>query len=239
VNGTFPSIISIPLGNSTAFVIRDRQGSILIDAGIPGREKIIIQSLQKNGVPPEEIKLVVITHVHYDHVGSLAAYLKSHPCPVAVHESEAALLRQGLVVLPAGTGAVGRFMMGYVRFFSRAFTGLTKFSPVKPDVMINRETFLQPYGISGRILHTPGHTLGSLSILLENGTVFVGDLAFNVYPWGGPIFPMLADDIPRLMKSWQSLLAQPVKMIYPSHGRPFPVASLRRAYEARTRSRSR
>ncbi|MBN1663541.1 MAG: MBL fold metallo-hydrolase [Deltaproteobacteria bacterium] len=231
----FPIIVPIHLGKSTVFAVRERGGAMLIDAGIPGRADKIIGALRKNGIPPEDIKLVVITHVHYDHVGSLAAYVKAFPCAVAVHEKEASLLKEGTSVLPAGTSAVGRMMMGLLNAIAKMAPWTIQFMAVDADVMINRETFLHAYGISGRVLPTPGHTAGSLSVILENGATFVGDLAVNFYPWGGPIFPPVADDVPQLMKSWQALLAQPVKTIYPAHGRPFPVARLRRAYEKRTK----
>ncbi|MBN1380771.1 MAG: MBL fold metallo-hydrolase, partial [Deltaproteobacteria bacterium] len=230
---TFPAITTIHVGKSTVYAVRDRSGVMLIDAGVPGQGGKIIQLLQKKGFSPGDIKLIVITHVHYDHVGSLAELLRSFPCPVAVHENEAALLRDGKSVLPAGTSAVARFVMGLFQSLSRSMPGLTQFDAVSPDLIIKKETFLHAYGISGRILPTPGHTVGSLSVLLDNGTAFVGDLAVNVYPWGGPIFPPVADDVPQLMKSWQALMAQPVKTIYPGHGKPFPVTRLRRTYEKR------
>jgi glyoxylase-like metal-dependent hydrolase (beta-lactamase superfamily II) len=231
----FPSILPIQLGKSTVYAVRDRGGALLVDAGVPGQGGKILRVLDKNGIHPHDIKLVVITHVHYDHVGSLAEILRACPCSVAVHKSEAALLRNGTSILPAGTGAVGRFMMTLLSRLARSVPALTAFRAVAADVMIEKETFLQPYGISGRILPTPGHTVGSLTVMLDNGAAFVSDLAVNFYPWGGPIFPPVADDVPQLMKSWQTLLAQPVKTMYPAHGRPFPVAKLRRAYEKRSR----
>jgi hydroxyacylglutathione hydrolase len=232
-----PAIIPIHLGKSTVYAIRDSNGAILIDTGVPGQAGKIIRSLEKNGIPPGDIKLIVITHVHYDHVGSLAELLRSFPspCAVAVHESESALLREGKSVLPAGTSALGRMMMNFLNRLVRPFPGLIRFEPVTPDVLITKETFLNSFGISGRILPTPGHTVGSLTVILENGAAFVGDLAVNYYPWGGPIFPPFADDVPLLMKSWQALLALPVKTIYPAHGRPFSIAHLRRAYDKRTK----
>ena len=61
---------------------------------------------------------------------------------------------------------------------------------------------------------------GSLSVLLPDGSAFVGDLAFNVFPWGGPIFPPFADNVPRLLESWKLLLARGITTIYPGHGKP-------------------
>jgi len=226
-----PSVVTIPLGNANAFAIRDRQGAIVVDAGQPGREKKLIEALKRNGIAPEQIRLVVVTHVHYDHVGSLAALRNAAACSVAVHEREAALLQKGDVVFPAGTGSLGRWLVGMGSALSRLFPGQTRYAPVEADIFIAEETSLASFGIAGAILPTPGHTAGSLSVLLPDGSAFVGDLAFNVFPWGGPIFPPFADDVPRLLESWDLLLARGVTTIYPGHGKPFPAEMLRQAYE--------
>lgn len=64
------------------------------------------------------------------------------------------------------------------------------------------EMSLADYGIPGRILYTPGHTLESVSILLESGDAFVGDLAMNQFPLRlNPGLPSLAEDMKRVMKS--------------------------------------
>ena len=97
--------------------------------------------------------------------------------------------------------------------------------------VVAEETSPASFGIAGSILPTPGHTAGSLSILLPDGSAFAGDLAFNVFPWGGPIFPPFADDVTRLLESWNLLLARAAKTIYPGRGKPFPAAALRQAYE--------
>lgn len=231
---TSPSVVTIPLGNVNAFAIRDEQGTILVDAGGPGQEKKLFEALKRNEIAPEQIRLVVVTHVHYDHVGSLASFRNISPCPVAVHEREAAWLRQGAVVFPAGTGRLGRWLIGLGGALSRLFPGYAEYTPVAADIVVTEEASLESFGIAGSILPTPGHTAGSLTVLLQGGSAFVGDLAFNVFPWGGPIFPPFADDVPRLLESWQRLLTRGVKTIYPGHGRPFSADLLRQAYEKHT-----
>lgn len=82
-------------------------------------------------------------------------------------------------------------------------------------------------GKPGRVIHTPGHTMGSLSIVLESGEAFVGDLVMNFgFMRRGPGLPLFAEDVNLVVKSWKKLLDSGVKMIYPAHGKPFPVALL-------------
>jgi glyoxylase-like metal-dependent hydrolase (beta-lactamase superfamily II) len=89
---------------------------------------------------------------------------------------------------------------------------------------------LQPFGVPGVIIHTPGHSSGSVSILLETGDVFVGDLAMNAIPLRlTPGLPIFAEDLHRLRESWRSLLLRGAKTVYPAHGRPFQAEVLHKA----------
>jgi glyoxylase-like metal-dependent hydrolase (beta-lactamase superfamily II) len=73
-------------------------------------------------------------------------------------------------------------------------------------------------------VYTPGHTAGSLSVLLDSGEAFVGDLAMNKLPLRyNPSLPVLADDIEKAKESWKCLLELGVEMVYPGHGQPFSV----------------
>ena len=83
---------------------------------------------------------------------------------------------------------------------------------------------LQEFGIDGKIVYTPGHTKGSVSVLLETGEAFVGCLAHNNLPFRfKPGLPIYGEDIRKVKDSWRLLIKQGAKMIYPAHGNPFPV----------------
>jgi glyoxylase-like metal-dependent hydrolase (beta-lactamase superfamily II) len=72
--------------------------------------------------------------------------------------------------------------------------------------------------------------MGSVSVLLETGDAFVGDLAMSEFPLRfSPGLPILAEDMQKVRESWKLLLDQGVKMIYPSHGEPFPADVIRKA----------
>ena len=89
---------------------------------------------------------------------------------------------------------------------------------------------LGEYGIPGQVVHTPGHTLGSVSVLLETGEAFVGDLAMNAFPLRlGPGLPVLAEDNQKVKESWVRLLDMGAKIIFPAHGKSFSVGVIEKA----------
>jgi len=90
----------IRLRPANVYLIKGRKGFILVDAGSKGKEQVFFDYLQKLGISPESLRLIVITHVHYDHVGGLAGIKEKCRCPVAVHASEAGLLEEATVVTP-------------------------------------------------------------------------------------------------------------------------------------------
>ena len=91
------------------------------------------------------------------------------------------------------------------------------------DIVLENEEFsLEKYGISGKVVYTPGHSSGSVSVLLETGEAFVGDMAMNKFPLRlSPGMPIYAENWQILIDSWKTLLEGGVKTIYPAHGGPF------------------
>jgi hydroxyacylglutathione hydrolase len=83
--------------------------------------------------------------------------------------------------------------------------------------------FLCPlFGIPGKVVYTPGHTMGSVSVLLETGDAFVGDLAMSGFPVRfNPGPPVFAEDTKRVKESIRMLLERGAKTFYPGHGKPF------------------
>jgi glyoxylase-like metal-dependent hydrolase (beta-lactamase superfamily II) len=103
--------------------------------------------------------------------------------------------------------------------------------PAKVDIVLDNTLLsLNEYGIAGKIVHTPGHTPGSISIVLETGEAIVGDMAMNKFPMRlSPGLPIFAENMPHLIDSWKMLLEEDLKSIRPSHGGPFSPGVIRRA----------
>ena len=89
-------------------------------------------------------------------------------------------------------------------------------------VLGDGEQPLVEYGIPGKILNTPGHSMGSVSVLLKTGDSFVGDLAMSGFPLRlSPGLSIQAEDMSKVRKSWRLLLDAGRGRIYPRHGKPF------------------
>lgn len=81
--------------------------------------------------------------------------------------------------------------------------------------------------IKGKIVFTPGHSPGSISVVLDSGDAFVGDMAMNGLPLTTrPNLPIFAEDMTAVKNSWRKLIDKGVKKIYPAHGKPFPIEKL-------------
>lgn len=214
-----------------AYLIPAQAGYVLIDTGDPGLTFLLFQALTRNGISPRQIKLIILTHTHFDHIGGLWAIQAQSGAPVMVHQAEAAVLAAGRVIIPPGVTPLTRMLSLLGQWVSRRF----HFPGYQAEHIITTEELsLHDFGLAGRILHTPGHSPGSISILLDNGDAFTGDLCPNLFPrnfWS--YFPPYADDVTTVYRSWDKLLSAPIKTLYPGHGQPFVVEMLRWARKQR------
>ena len=211
--------IALSITNSYLLVGTD-DAAVLIDAGLPGTERHLKAGLAKVGVEPTAIQLVVLTHGHLDHCGSAAAIREMTGAEVAVHTSDANGVETGRKVKPPGLTTWGRVL----RVPFGGLLRIMKLPPCPVDVRIDDDGLdLFTYGVSGRVIHTPGHSPGSLTVLTEDGAAYVGDMAMNGLPLtlkaGLPIF---GDQPEQMTDAWRRILDGRAESIYPAHGKPFP-----------------
>jgi glyoxylase-like metal-dependent hydrolase (beta-lactamase superfamily II) len=154
--------------------------------------------LNQMGVPLQELRYGLATHYHIDHAG-LGQELKLAGVP--------------LLVVDVQVDAIPR-MKTWIKPQDR-YVAIT----LHDNVVIacgESRALLARLGITGEILHTPGHSDDSVSLLLDNGAVFTGDLT-------APEFVSVEDPVV-VAASWQLLRARGARMVYPGHGpvRPTP-----------------
>ena len=217
-------IIQFPLGRANAFIVRG-QRPIVVDTGYPGSAPTIIDRLKENGIDPKSVSLILITHGHADHFGSAADLKKQTGAPVAVHKLDAEVLTKGEDPPLKPTGAIGRLFLSLM-----SKRGPAKAPPVKPDIIIENDIDLSKFGVEGRVIHTPGHTPGSVAVLLPGGKIIVGDTIMRgiVRSWQ-PHYPLFASNMFQLKESIKTILRKKPSKIYSGHGGPFnPKACLRR-----------
>lgn len=217
-------IIPIELGFDTCYVL-EADGRIVIDAGQPKRARAFSRGLARASIDPRTISVLLLTHAHWDHMGSARDIRHLTGAALWVHEAEADWVRTGAPPLPPGVTPWGRTFMAVHRLVMPLID--------VPPAAVDRELGSDPrrldeLGIPGIMLHTPGHSPGSVSILLDTGEAFVGDLAMNRVPiCRSPSLPIFADDLDQVRRSWRRVLEYPVSKIYPAHGTPFGVEVIR------------
>jgi ribonuclease/clavin/mitogillin len=177
-------------------LISDHAG-LLVDIGFPGTLPKLRHQLRLKGIALQQITHLLATHYHPDHAG-LAQELKDHGVRLVVLEEQ----------LPA---------VPHLREYmkpSYPFRDITLH-----DAIVLRATdsraFLQALGITGEIISTPGHSDDSVTLILDDGAAFTGDL----------ISPLAATDDARaaVEQSWERIRAYHVQRIYPGHGPARPI----------------
>ena len=216
----------VTIGAFNRYLIHD-EGWILVDTGIPYTAGRVMRTLQQLGVELGQVRLILLTHGHVDHAGSAAALQGLTGARIAIHYRDQELLEKGQVVAPRMWNAGGRVI-------DRALARITRhmhFPAAKADIVIGDEGLsLGEFGVHGRVIPTPGHTWGSVSLLLDTGDAFVGDLG-SAAGWRGgvPRIPPAGDDPQEIVQSWKKLLAAGASTIYPGHGPAFPAQAMRQA----------
>ncbi|MDP2931169.1 MAG: MBL fold metallo-hydrolase [Chloroflexota bacterium] len=161
----------------------------------PGAEAKDILKMVKDA--KIDIKLIVLTHGHIDHVGALKEVKEATGAPVAMHKAESEALR------------------GQYRSLGEQF-GLDYPAPPAPDRLLEEGDSLDTDGLHFAVLHTPGHTPGGICLLGE-GVVFTGDTLFQ-FSIGRTDFPGGSYD--QLMQAIHNKL-MPLPdgtIVYPGHG---------------------
>jgi glyoxylase-like metal-dependent hydrolase (beta-lactamase superfamily II) len=168
-----PGVWRIPtapadLVNSFAFVDDDGQVT-LVDAGTKGAPRRIVAGLEHMGSSPSEVTRIIATHAHPDHVGGLNSLHGRTGARVAVHERDAAYVREGKGPVLDATSLSGRLF--------RRNRGAT---PTQVDEELTDGQVVEVGG-GLRVLHTPGHTPGHISLLHEpSGVLITADSIWNV-----------------------------------------------------------
>jgi glyoxylase-like metal-dependent hydrolase (beta-lactamase superfamily II) len=221
-----PAITAINLTIAKAYLVQGAR-AILIDSGAPGSAPRILRALEQRGVTKQDVSLILLTHAHSDHAGSAAELRATLGAPVAIHAADAAMLRRGDngAFIPVGLEArMSR------RFVDKPFPGLAA------DLLVDEQTDFSDYGIDGRLLHTPGHSPGSVSLLLPGGQAIVGDILRGGFMGGmvlsgRPSYPYFLydlDDKDQLHDSIRRVLEAGAQRLHVGHGGPLPRVAVER-----------
>ncbi len=157
---------------ANAYLLVDNDDLTLVDTGFFGRADRILEQLEELGYSPSDINRIIITHHHADHIGSLAELKRVTQAEVIAHPADAPYI-DGSLPQPGPTKPqwLGKLLA--------RFNWLWSTEPVVVDVLVNDGDELPILG-GVKILHTPGHTPGSICLYLSDKDLLIaGDLLAN------------------------------------------------------------
>ena len=180
-------------GNTNTFYVPGSKGGLLIDTDYAGTLQAFYKEIKKNGIKVSDIEYVLATHYHPDHMGLIGE-----------------LMRQGTGLLLIDT------QIESVHFSDSIFTAdRLPFLPIDESLatVISCEEsrdFFDRIGISGEVIRTPSHSADSISLILDSGDCFVGDLE--------PLEYLAAyEENSQLKSDWNHLLSFNPKRVFYAH----------------------
>ena len=211
------------------YLIETDKGYVVIDTGYAGKYPRFLKGLENKGVNKTDIKYIFITHVHDDHVGFLNELRNDTNATIIMHNESPERLLAGHNKLIGG--CPNRLAEVFVESMNLIGKGEHRFPVVKiddtDDVVLWDEgnQYFKQLGIGLEIIALPGHTSDSIGLLTDDGFLFCGDACMNNFPsikrdiiW--------IENLEEYKESWYKMIGSPAKVIYPSHGSPFPKEDL-------------
>jgi glyoxylase-like metal-dependent hydrolase (beta-lactamase superfamily II) len=195
-----------------SYLVKNNKGYILIDTGYSTNRKDLEKQIEDAGCTPRNLKLILITHGHFDHTGNCAFLREKYGAQLAMHKDDIKMVETGDMFY--NKNIIMR-TIGKIMFFFLIRGTFEKFTP---DILIEDEQDLTPYGLEAEIIHIPGHSKGSIGILTTNNNLICGDLLINIKK---PQKNTLIDNKKELDASVEKITNLEINMVYPGHGKPF------------------
>lgn len=207
-------ITQILSGRSNAYLIEKEDNIILVDTGKKSALKKLSQNLKKLNIDINRINCLVLTHTHFDHCQSAWEIKEKSGCKIIVSGKASEFIQDGYTPLPHGTNMFTKLISGAGKFVGKRNFGYT---PFKPDVLIENDFVPDNFGSKIKIIETPGHSVDSISLLLDEEIAIVGDTVFGIFK--NSVFPPFSDDIEKMIESWRKLLNSNCSVFLPGHGK--------------------
>lgn len=220
-------VVQITLPLSNAYLIRST-APVLVDVGSDGDADALEKALVASGTRASDLGLVVLTHGHADHAGDAASFMKKTRAKLALGRGDLAMARSGHNddLVP----------MNFLACFLQLALPQS-YPPFEPDVVIDDGPLdLSPWGLRGTAFEMPGHTGGSVVVLLDDHSAFVGDQILGGY-FGGAIAPhdpglhYFHADAEQNLANIERLLEMGAETFYLGHGGPVSRKDVMKAFD--------
>jgi hydroxyacylglutathione hydrolase len=217
--GQATKIRRIGLGGLNCFLLEGPDGFILIDTAVSSMRAKLEGELSNAGCGIGDLRLILLTHGDVDHIGNAAYLREKYKAKIAMHMADAGM---------AETGDMGIGRKQPADYMSPVFAAMMGlFSHMKtpplecftPDIALREGYSLADYGVDARIIEIPGHSKGSIGVLVGESELVCGDLFYNFFGSRGLIHSIF--DIDDYRESLSKLAALGRLRLYPGHGKPF------------------
>lgn len=193
---------------ANCYLISSGPEMVLVDAGMRGSSRKVEKYLKEMGKNLSDIKYIFITHADIDHVGGAAEMKKMTGAKLVIHQAETGVL----------SGKIrGKHVKGPLGLLFKLLAPVVRFQPVEPDIVIKENTELAGF----KVIHTPGHTVGSICLFQPGKVLFAGD-ALRSDRAGNPKLPskMMTADIVQAKVSVALIAGLEFDTLLCGHGAP-------------------
>lgn len=198
----------IKCGNGNCYIVTSGESAVLVDTCRKQfRERILRECGMLN------IRLIVLTHGHLDHVQNAAWLSHRLNAPVAMSRADTALLSDNLAQMLHARTLPGKIVLA-ASVNALRYTKIQEFSP---QVWLDEGDSLERYGIPAKVIGLPGHTDGSIALDVEQSDLIVGDALMNMFY---PTVSMLYHDEAQMLRSAERITALGERTIFFGHGKP-------------------
>ncbi len=190
------------------YLLQTPGGFILVDTGAPGQSRKTLDYVKRLNTSPSDIKYIILTHADLDHIGCVHELKAATGAQVAIHASDLPVLE-------------GRQRFKTINNFLAPLVSLSMklwhYQPVQADIILSDGIQIE----SWHIIHTPGHTYGSICLYQPGKTILVGDAlrtSFRANPRA--ISRRICVNLDQRRQSMQKIAALQYQVLLPGHGAP-------------------
>lgn len=188
-------IYELHYSNTNTYLIKSGKKSLIFDTGWAGSFDAFCRTIGKLDHSVKDIDYILISHYHPDHMG-IAQQIANEGAVILVADVQKDFIHSADVI--------------FAKEKNRAYIPIDD-EKIKIFSTENSREFLSKIGLNGEVIYTPGHSTDSISLLLDDGSLFVGDL--------NPLYELEAHKDTEIEESWNKLLSYSPKTVYYGHAK--------------------
>ena len=226
--GVAPGVHRLAHAGVNCYLIEERDAVTLVDAALPGTWPLLLKALTAIGRSPSDVRALVLTHAHFDHLGCARRIQEEWDVPVLAHPGEATLARHPYRYAHENPRAVYplRHPGGVPILLAMAAAGAFTVKGVEELRFFGPAEVLDVPG-RPRVVFSPGHTFGHCALLLADASALLsGDALVTLDPYTGFRGPRIVAGAAtansrQALESLDALAATGARVVLPGHGEPW------------------